>query len=159
MKQITSILAISLFSVGSIFAQIHTDVQEVTTVKKVTMRDNEQITTQVMEETDADMEVISVKGNNEINQSATVVTTNLNKTEKTMDSNVDNAANKVIVAQKQAMLKKEMEASKLAEMEKAAKEKMILEQNKAKLQAELDARKKALESRPKGMSKLKKKNN
>jgi len=159
MKQIASILAISLFSVGSIIAQESRDVQETTTVKKVTMRNNEKVTTQVIKETDADMEVVKVDGSDEVNQNVTIVTENLDSKKKVIDSNTDNTANKALVAKKQALRKKEMEASKLAEKEKAAKEKLLLEQNKAKLQAEVDARKKSLESRPKGMRKLKKKDN
>lgn len=159
MKQIASIITVALLCASSVIAQENKDIQEKTTVKKVTMRNDDKVTTQVIEETDAELEIIEVEGNDDLDQESTVVTKNLDKKEKVMDSNVENTANKLIVAAKKQIAKEQMKASKQAEMERAAKEKMIMEQNKAKMMAELEARREALESRPKGMAKLKKKDN
>lgn len=71
------------------------------------------------------------------------------------DVNTD-AQNEAMIAEQKAKLQSQLEASKREQAEIAAQKKMQYEQKQAQMQKELAERRAQLESRPKGMSKLRK---
>ncbi|MAZ72845.1 MAG: hypothetical protein CMC70_06830 [Flavobacteriaceae bacterium] len=137
-------------------AQVQKDVQKKTTVKKVRVTDDKEVTTKTVEDVDAEVDVIQVENNNMEDQAKKVTTLDADKTKVIGENTDENSANKMIVAQKKRAQLTELERSKQMQMEKAEKERMALEQKKREMMAELEKRRMELQSRPKGMAKLKK---
>ncbi|MAP54839.1 hypothetical protein [Altibacter sp.] len=158
MKKLMGLLCVLALGTYTLQAQENKDVQQKTIVKKVTMTDNDKVVTKVVEETKADIDVIEVEENGELNQEAKVVTKNADKTAVVAEANEENTSNKAMVAVKKKSLENDMEASKKAELEKAEAEKAALEAKKKELEAQMLENRKKLENRPKGMAKLKKDN-
>ena len=156
MKTILSILCIALLSTVTVNAQVQKDVQKKTTTKKVRVSDNNQITTKTVEDVNSEIDVIEVNDNNMEDQAKKVTKMNADKIEVIGETNSENVANKMEVAQKLKAQQMNLEKSKQMQMEAAQKEKMALEANKKKMMEELEKRRMELEARPKGMSKLKK---
>ncbi|QIE58570.1 hypothetical protein G5B37_03045 [Rasiella rasia] len=156
MKNTISIIAIAMIASMSMNAQVQKDVQKKTTVKTVRVTDNNMISTKIIEDTDAEIDVIEVEGTDDLNQKAKVLKKDADKTEVIGGGDVENAKNKMMVANKKELQQKELEMSKKAMDLKAKKEKMALEQKKKEMMADLEKRRAALTKRPKGMAKLKK---
>ncbi|MCW8980552.1 MAG: hypothetical protein OQJ83_04125 [Altibacter sp.] len=158
MKKLMGILCLLAMGTFTMQAQENKDIQQKTIVKKVTMTDNDKVVTKVVEETKADIDVIEVEENGAVNQEAKVITKNADKTAVVAEANEENTTNKAMVAVKKKTLENDLEASKKAEFEKAEAEKAALAAKKKELEAQMLENRKKLESRPKGMAKLKKDN-
>ncbi len=156
MKTTINLIAVALLATVTMSAQVQKDVQKKTTTKKVRVTDDNQITTKVIEDTDAEIDVIEVEGNDELNQQAKVIKKDDKTSAVVANDNVENSKNKMMVAQKQKAKQMELEKSKKMMMEKAEQERMALEKMKKERMAELERRRKELMERPKGMAKLKK---
>jgi|TARA_R110000751_G_scaffold217380_1_gene320408 fibronectin type 3 domain-containing protein len=156
MKTTINLIAVALLATVTMSAQVQKDVQKKTTTKKVRVTDDNQITTKVIEDTDAEIDVIEVEGNDELNQQAKVIKKDDKTSAVVANENVENSKNKMMVAQKQKAQQMELEKSKKMMMEKAEQERMALEKMKKERMAELERRRKELMERPKGMAKLKK---
>ncbi|HIB48033.1 MAG TPA: hypothetical protein EYN07_05515 [Flavobacteriaceae bacterium] len=156
MKTTINLIAVALLATVTMSAQVQKDVQKKTTTKKVRVTDDNQITTKVIEDTDAEIDVIEVEGNDELNQQAKVIKKDDKTSAVVANENVENSKNKMMVAQKQKAQQMELEQSKKMMMEKAEQERMALEKMKKERMAELERRRKELMERPKGMAKLKK---
>lgn len=158
MKPFALMFAVLFAFTGIANAQENTGVKKETVTKRVTTRDTK-VETKVINEIDEEKSVLVIEGNDKKEQNSTMVTKKEDKVEVVSDVVDVDAKNAALQAEIAAKKKAELEASIAAEKAKAEKERMILEQNKAKMQKELEARRAALESRPKGMSKLSKKDN
>jgi len=156
MKTILSILCVALLSTVAMNAQVQKDVQKKTTIKKVRVTDDKQVTTKVVEDTDAEIDVIEVENNDMQDQAKKIKKLDADKTEVVNSNTSENASNKMLVAERMKAQEMELEKSKKMQLEAAEKEKMAIEANKKKMMEELELRRKELQSRPKGMSKLKK---
>ncbi len=156
MKTILSLLCIAMLSTVTVNAQVQQDVQKKTTVKKVRVTDDKQITTKTVQDTNAEIDVIEVEDNNMQDQAAKVKKMDADKSEVVNSATSMNTANKELVMQKSQMQQMNLEKSKQMQMEAAEKERMALEANKKKMMEELEKRRMELQSRPKGMAKLKK---
>ena len=156
MKTILGILTLAFLIAGSVQAQTQKDVQKKTTTKTVRVTDDSQITTKTIEDTDEEIDVIEVKGTDDLNQKASVVKKNADTSKLVGDTNTENSENKKMVATKKEVQLMELEASKKAMELQAQKEKLLLEQKKKAMMEELAKRRAALMKRPKGMAKLQK---
>ena len=156
MKTTINLIAVALLATVTMSAQVQKDVQKKTTTKKVRVTDDNQITTKVIEDTDAEIDVIEVEGNDELNQQAKVIKKDDKTSAVVANENVENSKNKMMVAQKQKAQQMELEQSKKMMMEKAEQERMALEKMKKERMTELERRRNELMERPKGMAKLKK---
>lgn len=156
MKTIVSLLCVALLSTVALNAQVQKDVQKKTTVKKVRVTNDKEITTKVIEDTDAEVDLIQVEDNDMEDQAKTVKKLDADKVEVVNSSTSANASNQMKVAEKIQGQQMDLEKSKQMQKEAALKEKMAIEANKKKMMEELKKRRMELEARPKGMSKLKK---
>ncbi|HBR54326.1 MAG TPA: hypothetical protein DEA82_09125, partial [Flavobacteriaceae bacterium] len=127
MKTTINLIAVALLATVTMSAQVQKDVQKKTTTKKVRVTDDNQITTKVIEDTDAEIDVIEVEGNDELNQQAKVIKKDDKTSAVVANENVENSKNKMMVAQKQKAQQMELEQSKKMMMEKAEQERMALE--------------------------------
>jgi hypothetical protein len=154
MKTIVCTAAFFFSGLMLVQAQENKEVNEKTTVKKVTTKDTK-VETLVVKETETEKGTLTVEGNEKEDQQTVV------KLDKTDDVRV--IANEVTLDENNSKLREQnlknkeiqLEASKQAEMDKAAREKQIIEENKKQMLDAMEERRKALESRPKGMAKLK----
>lgn len=154
MKTILSILCVAILATAPMNAQVQTDKQKKTTVKKVRVTDNNQISTKVVEDVDAEIDVIAVEGTDELNQKVNVIKKNADKTSVVGGDDVENVENKIKVAAKMKAQQTELERSKQMQMEKAEKERLALEKMKQQMMEDMKKRRMELEKRPKGIVKL-----
>ncbi|RDK85378.1 hypothetical protein [Marinirhabdus gelatinilytica] len=156
MKNTISFLCVAVLFSATLTAQVQKDVQKKTTVKKVRVTDDENVTTKVVEDVDAEIDVIEVEGNDMQDQAKKVKKLDADRTQVVQSTTDENAANKMVVKQKKQAQQMDLEKSKEMMAQRAREEKMAMEQKKKEMMAELEKRRKELESRPKGMAKLKK---
>lgn len=156
MKTILTLLCVALLSTAAMNAQVQKDVQKKTTIKKVRVTDNTQITTKTVEDIDTEVDLIEVDDTNMEDQAKKITKMNAGRSEVVDEVNADNVANKMEVAQKMKVQQMNLEKSKQMQMEKAREERMALEKMKKEMMEALEKRRAELEARPKGMVKLKK---
>ncbi len=156
MKRILMSIAIVAFSITAAQAQENKDVQETSTVKKVTQKDVN-VKTQVIKDTDTDVEVIEVEGTTKQDQDSKVITNNTKDSKVVADNVSVDAAN-----QQRMMANKQQQEADLARKiaDQKASEAMQAENARkaimAQQQADLEARRAALMHRPDGMARLQK---
>ncbi len=156
MKRILMSIAVISLTVLTAQAQENKDVQATSTVKKVTQKDGN-VKTHVIKNTNTDVEVIEVEGTTKQDQDSKVITNNIKDSKVVVDDVSLDVANQqkmmAIKEQQEAELARKIAEQKAAEAMKAENaRKAILAQQ----QADLEARRAALMSRPEGMVKLKK---
>lgn len=154
MKTILSILCVAVLATVPMSAQVQTNKQKKTTVKKVRVTDNNQISTKVVEDVNADIDVIEVEGTDELNQKVNVVKKNADQTSVVGGEDMENVENKLKVAEKMKAQETALQQSKKMQMEKAEKERLALEKMKKQMMEDMKKRRMELEKRPKGIVKL-----
>ena len=157
MRTLVLTIAAIAFSGMAAIGQENVDVKEETVTKKVTLKDTK-VETKVVKETAKVKETLKVEGTEKQDQKTTVLANKSDDVQVIADEVSIDAQNSQLRMEIAKNKEAQLAASVKAEKEKAAKEKAILAENKRKLEEELAARKAALESRPKGMAKLKKDN-
>ena len=153
-KLILTITAIA-FGLTVSQAQINREVDKTTTTLKVTEKGTE-VKTKVVESSETKSNVLQVEGNLKQDQATKVITNTSSDMQVVKDDvSVDGANNQLRIdnMKRQQM---ELENSKQAEMKKAEMKKQQLEAEALQRQTEMEVRRAALETRPKGMVKLKK---
>ncbi len=156
MKTILSILCVVLLSTVTVNAQVQKNVQKKTTTKKVRVTDDKQVTTQTVEDTDAQIDVINVEDNEMEDQAKKVTKMNADMTEVVNSDTSMNTENKMLVDQKMKTQQMNLEKSKQMQMELAEKERKALEANKKKMMEELEKRRMELQIAPKRYGKIEK---
>lgn len=156
MKKLIMSLAVALVTIAGIQAQENKTIKEESTTKRVITKEGSDVKVKEVRTTDTQSGAVIVKDNNKTNQEFSETSKN-NTDEKVLvnDVNID-AQNEAMIAEQKARQQAQLEASKKQQAEIAAKKKMEYEQKQAQMQKELAERRAQLESRPKGMSKLKK---
>ncbi|SRX55993.1 hypothetical protein [Aequorivita sp. CIP111184] len=156
MKRILMSIAVVALSITATQAQVNKTVKEESTVKRVITKEGSDVKIKEIKDTDTESGAVIVKDNNETNQEFSE-TTKKDSDKKIMvdETNVD-LQNEAMIAEKKLQQQEQLEASKKQQAELAAKKKMEYEAKQAQMQKELAERRAQLESRPKGMSKLKK---
>lgn len=152
-KLILTITAIA-FGLTVSQAQVNRDINKTTTTQKVVEKDTD-VKTKIVQGTEVERKVLQVEGNQKEDQATKVITNTSSDVEVLKnDVSVDAANNAKRIANIKRQ-QQELEASKMAQMEKAEMKKKALAEEKMQRQQEMEARRASLESRPKGMAKLK----
>ncbi|PKA84078.1 hypothetical protein ATE92_2248 [Ulvibacter sp. MAR_2010_11] len=157
MKLIAIVCAALFLGINSISAQENKDVDQKTTIKKVVTKDTT-VQTKVIKETDTEVGVVVVEGNEKEDQNTNVVTRKVDDKQVVVDDVSEDANNKAMQEEIARKKKLELEASIKAEKEKAEREKAALAAIKEAQLKEMEANRQRLEHRPKGMAKLQKDN-
>lgn len=149
-------LAVAVLSIAGIQAQVNKSIKEESTTKRVITRDGSDV--KVMETKDIDTEsgALIIEDSNKIDRNFSEVTKEDSDKKVLVDEVYVDAQNEAMIAEKKKQQQAQLEASKKEQAEIAAKKKMEYEAKQAQMQKELAERRAQLESRPKGMSKLKK---
>jgi hypothetical protein len=155
MKHLIMSIAIVAFTITATQAQENKTVKEESTVKRVITKEGSDVKIKEIKNTDTESGAVIVKDNNQTNQEFKE-TTNKNSDKKVLvdETNVD-VKNEAMIAEKKAQQQAQLEASKKEQAALAAKKKMEYEAKQAQMQKELAERRAQLESRPKGMARLK----
>ncbi|AFL82224.1 hypothetical protein Aeqsu_2774 [Aequorivita sublithincola DSM 14238] len=156
MKKLMMSLAVALVTIAGIQAQENKTIKEESTTKRVITKEGSDVKVKEVRTTDTQSGAVIVKDNNKTNQEFSEISKK-NTDEKVLVNDVNtDAQNEAMIAEQKAKLQSQLEASKREQAEIAAQKKMQYEQKQAQMQKELAERRAQLESRPKGMSKLRK---
>ncbi len=156
MKRILMSIAIVAFTITAAQAQVNKTVKEESTVKRVVTKEGSEVKVKEIKDTDTESGAVIVEGNDKTNQEFSE-SSKMDTDKKVLvdETNVD-MQNEAMVAEKKMQQEAQLEASKREQAELAAKKKMEYDAKQAQMQKDLADRRAQLESRPKGMSKLKK---
>lgn len=156
MKRILLSIAIVAFSITATQAQVNKTVKEESTVKRVVTKEGSDVKVKEIKNTDTESGAVIVEGNNQTNQEFRESST-MDSDKKVLvdETNIDQQ-NKAMIAEKKMQQEAQLEASKMEQASMAAKKKMEYDAKQAQMQQDLADRRAQLESRPKGMAKLKK---
>jgi len=158
MKKLMYVCIAGLLMTVTVHAQENKEVKETTKVKKVVKRDTK-VEVKVIKETDKEIGTVKVEGTNAQDQKSKVVTEKMDGVEVIADETLVDAENAARAQAIQTKKRMELEASIAAQKAKAEKERQMLMEKKRQREADLEAKRQALESRPKGMAKLDKDRN
>lgn len=155
MKRILMSIAIAALTITAAQAQVNKTVKEESTVKRVVTKEGSDVKVKEIKNTATVSGAVIVKNDNQINQEFKE-TSRLDSDKKVLvdNTNIDQQ-NEAMIADKKVQQQAQLEASKKEQAEIAAKKKMEYEAKQAQMQQELAERRAQLESRPKGMAKLK----
>lgn len=156
MKRILMSIAIVVFTITATQAQVNKTVKEESTVKRVVTKEGSDVKIKEIKNTDTESGAVIVEGNDKTNQEFSEATRKDTDNKVIVDDVVVDKQNEAMIAEKKVQQQAQLEASKKEQAEIAAKKKMEYEAKQAQMQKDLDERRAQLESRPKGMSKLKK---
>jgi hypothetical protein len=156
MKRILMSIAIVAFTITATQAQVNKTVKEESTVKRVVTKEGSDVKIKEIKNTDTESGAVIVEGNNKTNQEFSEATRKDSDNKVIVDDVVVDKQNEAMIAEKKAQQEAQLEASKREQEALAAKKKMEYEAKQAQMQKELAERRAQLESRPKGMAKLKK---
>lgn len=156
MKRILMSIAIVAFTITATQAQVNKTVKEESTVKRVVTKEGSDVKIKEIKNTDTESGAVIVEGNNKTNQEFSEATRKDSDNKVIVDDVVVDKQNEAMIAEKKAQQDAQLEASKREQEALAAKKKMEYEAKQAQMQKELAERRAQLESRPKGMAKLKK---
>ncbi len=138
-------------------AQENKTIQEETTVTKIVKKEGSKVIITEVIDTDEEKGALIIEGNDKVDQqyyeNKEVAKENKVTSEQISIDQANEAAIEAAKEKQEAALKASIEAEKV----KAEAEKKILEEKKQAQLKELEENRKRLESRPKGMSKLKSK--
>lgn len=156
MKRILMSIAIVALSITATQAQVNKTVKEESTVKRVITKEGSDVKVKEIKNTDTESGAVIVKNNNQTNQEFKEAT-KVDSDKKVLvdETNIDQQ-NEAMIAEKKVQLQAQLESSKRDQAEAAAKKKLEYDAKQAQMQKDLADRRAQLESRPKGMSKLKK---
>ena len=149
-------LAVAVFSIAGIQAQVNKSVKEESTTKRVITRDGSDVKIKETKNIDTESGALIIEDNNKIDRNFSEVTTKDSDKKVLVDDEFTDAENEAMIAEKKAQQQAQLEASKKEQEALAAKKKLEYDAKQAQMQKELAERRAQLESRPKGMSKLKK---
>lgn len=156
MKKLMMSIGIAILSIAGIQAQVNKSVKEESTTKRVIIKDGSDVIIKETKDIDTEAGALIVEDNNKIDRNFSEVTTKDTDKKILVDDEYADAQNKALIAEKKAQQEAQLEASKKEQAALAAKKKMEYEAKQAQMQKELAERRAQLETRPKGMSKLKK---
>jgi len=156
MKKLMMSLAVAVFSIAGIQAQVNKSVKEESTTKRVITRDGSDVKIMETKNIDTESGALIIEDNNKIDRNFSEVTTKDSDKKVLVDDEFTDAENEAMIAEKKAQQQAQLEASKKEQEALAAKKKLEYDAKQAQMQKELAERRAQLESRPKGMSKLKK---
>ena len=156
MKKVIMSCAVAILTVAGFQAQENKTVKEESTVKRVVTKEGSDVKIKEIKNTDTESGAVIVEDNDKTNQEFSETTRKDSDNKVVVDDVVVDKQNEAMIAEKKAQQKAQLEASKREQAEMAAKKKMEYEAKQAQMQKELAERKAQLESRPKGMAKLKK---
>lgn len=148
--------AVAILTVAGFQAQENKTVKEESTVKRVVTKEGSDVKIKEIKNTDTESGAVIVEDNDKTNQEFSETTRKDSDNKVVVDDVVVDKQNEAMIAEKKAQQEAQLEASKREQAEMAAKKKMEYEAKQAQMQKELAERKAQLESRPKGMAKLKK---
>lgn len=156
MKRILMSIAIVALSITATQAQVNKTVKEESTVKRVITKEGSDVKVKEIKNTDTESGAVIVKNDNQTNQEFKEAT-KMDSDKKVLvdETNIDQQ-NETMIAEKKVQLQAQLESSKRDQAEAAAKKKLEYDAKQAQMQKDLADRRAQLESRPKGMSKLKK---
>ena len=156
MKRILMSIAIVALSITATQAQVNKTVKEESTVKRVITKEGSDVKVKEIKNTDTESGAVIVKNDNQTNQEFKEAT-KMDSDKKVLvdETNIDQQ-NETMIAEKKVQLQAQLESSKRDQAEAAAKKKLEYDAKQAQMQKDLADRRARLESRPKGMSKLKK---
>ncbi|MCB0464649.1 MAG: hypothetical protein KDC78_03085 [Aequorivita sp.] len=156
MKKVIMSCAVAILTVAGFQAQENKTVKEESTVKRVVTKEGSDVKIKEIKNTDTESGAVIVEDNDKTNQEFSETTRKDSDNKVVVDDVVVDKQNEAMIAEKKAQQEAQLEASKREQAEMAAKKKMEYEAKQAQMQKELAERKAQLESRPKGMAKLKK---
>ena len=125
-------------------------------MKRVITKEGSDVKVKEIKNTDTESGAVIVKNDNQTNQEFKEAT-KMDSDKKVLvdETNIDQQ-NETMIAEKKVQLQAQLESSKRDQAEAAAKKKLEYDAKQAQMQKDLADRRARLESRPKGMSKLKK---
>lgn len=149
-------LAVAILSIAGIQAQINKTVKEESTTKRVVIKEGSEVKVVETKKINTESGAVIIDGNNKKDQESREVTREDSDKKVLVDEVSIDTQNEAMIAEKKKQQEAQLEASKKEQAEIAAKKKMEYEAKQAQMQKELAERRAQLETRPKGMSKLKK---
>ena len=156
MKKVLMSFAVAVLTIGGIQAQENKTVKEESTIKRVVTKEGSDVKVKEIKNTKTEKGTVIVEGNDKTNQEFSEATKkNSDKKVLMNEVNIDEQ-NVALIADKKAQQAAQLEASIKEQADMAAKRKREYDEKNAQMQKELAERRAQLESRPKGMSKLKK---
>ncbi len=153
LKYVSLLLAIPFCLMGH--AQENKTVKKETTVKKVVERKGSQVIVKEVKEVDKEKGTVMVEDNEKENQEFNEAITSGKNKEVIAESVTIDAENEAAIMAAKKRQEEALQKSIQAEKEKAMAEQKALAERKKAQEQELEANRKKLESRPKGMVKLK----
>ena len=156
MKKLMMSLAVAVFTVAGIQAQVNKSVKEESTTKRVVTRVGSDVIVKETKNIDTESGALIIEDNDKIDRNFSEVTSKDSDKKVLVDDEYIDPQNEALIAERKAQQQAQLEASKKEHAALAAKRKMEYEAKQAQMQKELVERRAKLESRPKGMSKLKK---
>ncbi len=156
MKKLMISLAVAILSIAGIQAQVNKTVKEESTTKRVVIKEGSEVKVVETKKINTESGAVIIDGNNKIDQESREVTRKDSDKKVLVDEVSIDMQNEAMIAEKKKQQEAQLEASKKEQAEIAAKKKMEYEAKQAQMQKELAERRAQLETRPKGMSKLKK---
>lgn len=129
--------------------------KEETTVTKIVQKEGSKVIVTEVTETENAEGALIIEGNNQVDQQYYEDQGISNEKKVTTEEVMIDRANEAAIEAAKKKQEAALNASIEAEREKAAAEKKLLEEKKQAMLKELEENRKRLESRPKGMSKLK----
>lgn len=129
--------------------------KEETTVTKIVEKEGSTVIVTEVTETENAQGALIIEGNNQVDQQYYENQQFSNDKKVTTEEVLFDRANEAAIDREKKKQEEALNASIEAEKEKAAAERKMLEEKKQAMLIELEENRKRLESRPKGMSKLK----
>ncbi|HPE82975.1 MAG: hypothetical protein KDC94_11085 [Aequorivita sp.] len=156
MKKLMINLAVAVFTVAGIQAQVNKSVKEESTTKRVVTKVGSDVIVKETKDIDTESGALIIEDNDKVDRNFSEVTSKDSDKKVLVDDEYIDPQNEALIAERKAQQQAQLEASKKEQAALAAKKKMEYEAKQAQMQKELAERRAKLESRPKGISKLKK---
>jgi hypothetical protein len=150
----TLIWALAIFYLP-LMAQENKTIKEETTITKIVKKEGSQVIVTEVTNTEQQKGALMIEGNDKVDQQYFEDNESAKENQVTVERITIDQDNEAAIEAAKKEQEKALHASIEAEKEKAAVEKQILEEKRQAQQRELEENRKRLESRPKGMSKLK----
>lgn len=155
MKKLILSAAICMFGVSIASAQENVDVKKETVTKKVVTKGvNTEV--RVVDDVNEERETLKVAGTDETNQNTDRVVQKNSLNQVVKDDKMADTQNAAMMEKLKVKQQMDLEASRKAMYDQAEAERKAFAAKQEQLKADMEARRMQLESRPKGMTKLKK---
>lgn len=156
MKKFMMSLAVTVLTITGIQAQVNKTIKEESTTQRVVTREGSEVKVVETKKINTESGAVIIDGNNKMDQESREVTREDSDKKVLVDKVYVDEQNETMIAEKKMQQEAQLEASKLEQARIEAKRKLEYDAKQAQMQKDLAERRAQLETRPKGMAKLKK---